>query len=387
MTPTSAAKAPKRFAHLHQHTDYSLLAGGESIKDLISWVKEVTPHDPAIALTDHGNMHGAVELYRTAVAAGVKPIHGFEAYVTTGSRVDKRRPYARLDSGAYHLTLLAKNFSGYQNLCRLNTRAWMEGVYFKPRIDLDLLREHNEGIIVLSGCLGGQLPRTLLDASYEQGEELLTEYLKVFGPERYFIELQDHGLEEQQLLNPMLKRLADTHGLGLVATNDGHYVRQEDAHSHDALLAIQTKARITDDDRFKFPCDEFYVKTPDEMALAIPDSDYPSALSNTMVIADMCDVELPLGNKRVYQMPEIDVTEGHTHAEELRVQSYAGMMFRYPELDEAFWRTYLRFAEEHHAEEPAPADAALDDVFLRIARLGERGHREAQEGELYRSEE
>src|SRR5690625_3686782 len=385
MTPTSAAKAPKRFAHLHQHTDYSLLDGAARIKDLIDWVKEVTPHDPAIALTDHGNMHGAVEFYKTATAAGVKPILGFEAYVTTGSRFDRRRPESRLDGGYFHLTLLASNFTGYQNLCRLNTRAWMEGFYFKPRIDLELLREHNEGIIVLSGCLGGQLPRTLLDADYAQGEQLLEKYLEIFGPDRYFIELQDHGLPDQKVLNPMLRRLADTHGLGMVATNDGHYVKREDAESHDALLAIQTKALITEENRFKFPCDEFFVKTPAEMALAIPESEYPGALANTMVIADMCDVELPLGSKRVYQMPEIEVAEGRTLAEELRVQTYAGMMFRYPELDEEFWRTYLSFAEGHHGLEPSPAGTGPDDVLLRVARLGERGRREGRQGELYGS--
>src|SRR5690625_2350978 len=379
MTPTSAAKAPKRFAHLHQHTDYSLLDGAARIKDLIDWVKEVTPHDPAIALTDHGNMHGAVEFYKTATAAGVKPILGFEAYVTTGSRFDRRRPESRLDGGYFHLTLLASNFTGYQNLCRLNTRAWMEGFYFKPRIDLELLREHNEGIIVLSGCLGGQLPRTLLDASFEQGEQLLEEYLKIFGPERYFIELQDHGLPEQQQLNPMLRRLADSYGLGMVATNDGHYVRREDAESHDALLDIQTKAVITEENRFKFPCEEFFVKTPAEMALAIPESEYPGALANTMVIADMCDVQLPLGSKRVYQMPEIEVAEGRTLAEELRVQTYAGMMFRYSDLDESLWRAYLKTAEPGLDTDSMP----LDDVFLVLARTGEKGRVPAAEGATF----
>ncbi len=362
-----------KFAHLHQHTDYSLLDGAARISDLIDWVKEVTPDNPAVAMTDHGNMHGAVQFYKTATAAGVKPILGFEAYVTSGSRFDRRRPESRLDGGYFHLTLLARDFEGYQNLCRLNSRAWLEGFYTKPRIDLELLKEHNSGIIALSGCLGGQLPRTLLDASFEQGEALLEQYLQVFGADRYFIELQDHGIDEQKRLNPMLRELALKHGLGMVATNDGHYVRKADAKPHDALLAIQTKKLISDEVRFKFPCDEFYVKSPQEMALAIPETEYSQALSNTMLIADMCNVELPIGKKRVYQMPVIEVPEGRTLAEELRVQSYAGMSQRYPELTDEMWRAYLACAGK-------PAEGTLEDTLLALARVAETGLRDAEPG-------
>lgn len=385
MSAASAPAAPRKFAHLHQHTDYSLLDGAARIRDLISWVKEVTPEDPAIAITDHGNMHGAVQFYKTATAAGVKPILGFEAYVTAGSRFDRRRPESRLDGGYFHLTLLAKDFEGYQNLCRLNSRAWLEGFYTKPRIDIELLKEHNAGVIALSGCLGGQLPRTLLDASFERGEELLEQYLQIFGTDRYFIELQDHGLEEQRRLNPMLKELAFKHGLGLVATNDGHYVRREDAKPHDALLAIQTKKLISDEVRFRFPCEEFFVKSPAEMALALPDAEYPEALANTMLIADMCNVELPIGSKRVYQMPEIEVAEGRTLAEQLRVQTYAGLMYRYTDLGEDMWRAYLNHADEVAGLEAAPADLDLEEVFLRLARHGERGARPAAAGAAFGS--
>ncbi|MBA2666577.1 MAG: PHP domain-containing protein, partial [Trueperaceae bacterium] len=232
--------ASARFAHLHQHTAYSLLDGAARIKDLVAWVKEVTPADPVVAMTDHGNMHGAIEFYKAATGAGVKPIIGLEAYLTAGSRFDKKRPDSRLDGGNFHLTLLAKDMTGYRNLCRMNSRAWLEGFYMKPRIDHELLREHSDGVIALSGCLGAQIPRTLLDAGEEAGTALFERYLDIFGDD-FFVELQDHGLEEQRRLNPMLKALADRYGVAMVATNDGHYVKKADARAHEALLAIQTK--------------------------------------------------------------------------------------------------------------------------------------------------
>src|SRR5690606_20547361 len=201
-----------RFAHLHQHTAYSLLDGAARISELVKWVKEVSPDDPAVAMTDHGNMHGAVEFYKTAVAQGVKPIIGFEAYVAPGSRFEKRRGSNRSDGGYYHLTLLAKDFKGYQNLCRLSSRAFIEGFYMKPRFDLELLREHSEGVIALSGCLGAQIPRTILDIGPDAGEEALLEHLNIFG-DNFFVELQDHGLEEQRRLNPILKEFATKHGI------------------------------------------------------------------------------------------------------------------------------------------------------------------------------
>ncbi len=370
--------APKRFAHLHQHTDFSLLDGAARISDLISWVKEVTPDSPALAMTDHGNMHGAIDFYRKATAAEVKPILGFEAYVTAGSRFDRKRPESRLDGGYFHLTLLAKDLEGYRNLCRLNSRAWLEGYYYKPRIDIELLREYNEGIIALSGCLGGQLPRSILDASEAAGEKVLLDYLEIFGPERYFIELQEHGIPEQKLLNPVLKDMAQRHGLAMVATNDGHYVRKEDAAAHEALLAIQTKATLSDEDRFRFPCDEFYVKSPAEMAAVLPDSEYPDALANTMLIADMCNVELPLGKKRVYQMPEFPVKQGRTLAEQLRIQTYEGLSARYDVITEGMWRACLATATGK--DEP---ELTLEEVHLRLARQSESGRQAAAPGATF----
>jgi len=373
--------APKRFAHLHQHTAYSLLDGAARIKDLIAWVKQVTPDDPAVAMTDHGNMHGAIEFYKTASAAGVKPIIGLEAYVTAGSRFDKRKPEGNLDGGYFHLTLLAKDMAGYRNLCRLNSRAWLEGFYMKPRVDLELLEEHAEGVIALSGCLGAQVPRALLDAGEEAGRAAFERYLSIYRDD-FFVELQDHGLADQARLNPMLQALADHYGVATVATNDGHYVRKDDARAHEALLAIQTKTVLSDPDRFRFPCDEFYVKTPVEMAEAIPEERYPGALARTLEVAERCTLELPIGERRIYQMPELPLPQGRTLAEQLRVQTYEGLLRRYPDrVDEALFRAYLASAE---ADAPtAGPDLELEALLLRVARLGEASRRDAREGETY----
>jgi DNA polymerase III subunit alpha len=362
------------FAHLHQHTAYSLLDGAARIKDLMKWVKEVSPENPTVAMTDHGNMHGAIEFYKAASYEGVKPIIGFEAYVTAGSRFEKRKASSKLDGGYFHLTLLAKDFKGYQNLCKLNSRGWLEGFYGKPRVDHELLKEYSEGVVALSGCLGAQIPRTLLDVSFEAGEETLKKYLELFG-DNFFIELQDHGVAEQARLNPMLKQLANKYGLGMVATNDGHYVRKEDARAHEALLAIQTKTVLSDPDRFKFPCDEYYVKTPEEMGTVIPEAEYPSALSNTMVVADLCNITLPIGDKRVYQMPEMKIPAGRTLAEQLRVQTYEGLMERYSVVDETFMRSYLEVTGKNAK--------GLEDVLLALAKEAEKGRQPKEEGQTY----
>ena len=389
------ADAPKtlkpttlKFAHLHQHTAYSLLDGAARIKDLMHWVKEVSPDDPTVAMTDHGNMHGAVEFYKAAEKEGVKPILGFEAYVTAGSRFEKKRPSNKLDGGYFHLTLLAKNFKGYQNLCKLNSRGWLEGFYMKPRVDHELLREYSEGVIALSGCLGAQLPRNLLDVGADAGEEVLRQYLDIYG-DNFFIELQNHvpteaaeitdslrDLTEQQTrLNPMLRELANKHGLGMIATNDGHYVKKDDAKAHEALLAIQTKTTLSDPKRFRFPCDEFYVKTPDEMARAIPEAEFPSALANSVTVADMCDVTLPIGPNRVYQMPELPIPAGRTLAEQLRVQTYEGLIERYEVITETLYRQYLSMTGEDKLGASGSLEATLDN----LATAGELCQRQAKD--------
>ncbi len=381
-------KSPQ-FAHLHQHTAYSLLDGAARIKDLISWVKEVTPENPSIAITDHGNMHGVIEFYKTAGSMGVKPIIGLEAYVTAGSRFEKKKGSSKLDGGYFHLTLLAKDFKGYQNLCKLTSKGWIEGFYSKPRVDHELLKEHSEGIIAMSGCLGAQIPRMLLDVGFAAGETMLQNYLEIYK-DNFFIELQNHIpenlddanpkltelVEQQGKLNPMLRELANKYGLGMVATNDGHYVKKEDAKAHEALLAIQTKTTLSDSKRFRFPCEEFYVKTPKEMAKAIPETEYPSALANTMVVADMCNVELPIGNKKVYQMPEIPIPEGRTLAEQLRVQTYEGLMQRYKVITEEFYGDYFNCIESRQAKD-------LEETLLGVARAGEKHRMPKAEGDNF----
>jgi DNA polymerase III subunit alpha len=318
----------RRFAHLHQHTQYSLLDGAARLKDLLKWVAKTSPDNPTVAMTDHGNMHGAVQFFKYAKDAGVKPIIGYEAYIAAGSRFDRiqRRD---VDGGYYHLTLLAKNFTGYQNLCKLSSIAYLEGFYMKPRIDREVLALHKDGVIAMSGCLGAEVPNLILNDRLEQAEERLRWYLDTFG-EDYYIEIQNHGLPEQQKVNPILKAWAQKYGIGMVATNDGHYVKHEDAYAHEVLLAIQTKALMSEEKRFKFSCEEFYVKTQSEMERLLPSLEWGEQIyDNSIHIADKCDLELPIGGKRVYQMPALPIPEGRSMAEELRVQVYRGTVARY----------------------------------------------------------
>ncbi|MFN4251463.1 DNA polymerase III subunit alpha [Deinococcus sp.] len=331
--PDGSCCKPKRFAHLHQHTQYSLLDGAAKLKDLLKWAKEVTPEGqtPALAMTDHGNMHGAVHFYNYATGMGVKPIIGYEAYVVPGegTRRDRTRGQDG-EKGIFHLTLLARDFEGYQNLCRLSSRGYTEGYYYKPRIDHELLREHHAGVIAMSGCLGSEVQQLLLQGREDDAKKRLMWYRELFG-ENYFIEIQDHGLPEQKKNNPILKAWANELGIGMVATNDGHYVKKTDATAHETLLAIQTKATLADENRFKFPCDEFYVKNLEEMQAALPVGEWgEEVFDNTALIADLCNVELPVGKKRVYQMPALPIPEGRTMSEELRVQTYRGTVKRYP---------------------------------------------------------
>ncbi|AZI42895.1 DNA polymerase III subunit alpha [Deinococcus psychrotolerans] len=339
-----SADKVQRFAHLHQHTQYSLLDGAAKLKDLLKWAKEVTPEGcaPALAMTDHGNMHGAVHFYNYAQAAEVKPILGYEAYVVPGHGTRRdRKPGVSGEKGIFHLTLLARDFEGYQNLCRLSSRGYTEGYYYKPRIDHELLTEHHKGIIAFSGCLGSEVQQLLMQGREAEAKARLLWYRDLFG-ENYYIEIQDHGLPEQKRNNPILKAWADELGIGMVATNDGHYVKKTDATAHETLLAIQTKAVMADENRFKFPCDEFYVKSLDEMQLALPPSVWgEQVFDNAANVADLCNVDLPVGKKRVYQMPALPIPEGRTMAEELRVQTYAGSVKRYPHhVTEALLREY-----------------------------------------------
>jgi DNA polymerase-3 subunit alpha len=384
-TPHDAQNCPTcRFAHLHQHTQFSLLDGAARLKDLIKWVKKVSPEAPALAMTDHGNMFGAVQFYKYATEAGVKPIIGYEAYVAADSRFDRKQGKG-LDGGYFHLTMLAQNYEGYQNLCRLSSRAYLEGFYSKPRIDREILREHNAGIVVLSGCLGAEIPQFIMQERYDLAEARLLEYASVFGPERYFVEIQDHGLPEQARVNRVLKELADKHGLGLVATNDGHYVRKEDAEAHAVVLAVQSKATWDDPNRWKFPCDEFYVKTPDEMQQTFAGSRelwgsrFDELFDNSANLAQQCTVDLVPKNVQ-YRIPRYPLPEGRTEVIYLRELTFAGMLKRYPQqVDAQLYREFLRklgrpvphgdeevlaleLAQIANLEEVRPLLPALEDV-------------------------
>jgi DNA polymerase-3 subunit alpha len=313
-----------RFVHLHQHTQYSLLDGAVKIKDLIKQVKALEPDNPAVAITDHGAMHGAIEFYRAAIAEGVKPIIGMEAYVAPGSRFDRQAEVSKVEGHFYHLTLLAKNMTGYKNLVKLATRAQLEGFYYKPRVDKEILAEHHEGLIATTGCLGGEVTQAALIGPRE-AERRLLEYLGIFGAD-YYVEVQNHGIPAQAQANEVLVELARKHGLGLLATNDAHYLRKSDAKAHDVLLAIQTKTTLADPQRLRFPTAEFYVKSAPEMIAALPPDRFPGAVDNTIEIARLCDLELPIGK---YRMPPFPLPAGRTPEQALREAVADGLFRRY----------------------------------------------------------
>ncbi|MCX7601261.1 MAG: DNA polymerase III subunit alpha [Meiothermus sp.] len=369
-----------KFAHLHQHTQFSLLDGAARLKDLLAWVKQVSPEEPMLAMTDHGNLFGAVQFYKLATEMGVKPIIGYEAYVAAESRFDRKQGKG-LDGGYFHLTLLAQNLEGDQNLSRLASRAYLEGFYGKPRIDREILREHNAGIIALSGCLGAEIPQFILQERHEEALKRLEEYLSIFGPERYFIEIQDHGLPEQHKVNRVLKEFADQYGLGVVATNDGHYVRKEDAEAHAVLLAVQSKATWDDPSRWKFPCDEFYVKSPQEMLQTFQDEKelwgprLNELFDNSVNIGRMCNVEL-VPKKVQYRIPRYPLPEGRTEVTYFRELTFAGLLKRYPgrvtpELYREFLRKLGRAVPHGEGEVLARELAELPDLEVARAHLPE----------------
>jgi DNA polymerase-3 subunit alpha len=311
------------FAHLHVHTHYSLLDGATRIAALVARAKE--QGSPAVAITDHGNMFGAVEFYAAAVKAGIKPIVGCEVYVAPGDR-RSREPCA-ISEASYHLLLLAQNLTGYHNLLKLTSRAYREGFYYRPRVDKELLREHSEGIIATSTCLGGEIPQSFLAHNRAAAEDAAKTYLEIFGPDRFFIEIQDHGLKEQKEINPELAELAQRLGLGLIATNDVHYLDHDDAGAHDVLCCISTGKKLEDKERFRFETDQFYLKSPEEMQALF--ADFPDALANTLRVADLCNLELDFSKVHapVYAPPE-----GRKPEDYLRELVYKGAESRYPEI-------------------------------------------------------
>ncbi|HVS02755.1 MAG TPA: DNA polymerase III subunit alpha [Thermoanaerobaculia bacterium] len=289
------------FAHLHLHSQYSLLDGANRLDDVLAAAR--AGGMPAMALTDHGNLFGAIEFYKKARKAGVKPILGIEAYVAQGSRLD--RDSERRSSN--HLVLLAKNAVGYRNLIKLTTSSFLEGHYYKPRIDREILRRHGEGLICLSACLNGEINERILARQEREAERVAREYLEIFGEGNFYLELQDHGLAEQRLVNDVLRRLAKKLGVPKVVTNDAHYLAREDAFAHDVLLCIGTQRMLSDPDRLKYASDEFYLKSGDELYALFPDD--ADALENTLAIAEACDLEIPFGD---FHLPRFPVPDGET---------------------------------------------------------------------------
>ena len=285
------------FAHLHVHTKYSLLDGANKTEALIARVKAAGM--PAVAITDHGNMFGAVEFYKNASSEGIKPILGCEMYVAPKSRKDKRNGRADdYEAGCnHHLILLVMNPEGYRNLCRLVTLSYTEGFYYKPRIDKELLREYNGGLIALSGCLASEVNQAIVAGSLERARQVMDEYRALFDG-RYYIEVQDNHLPQQERANVELIRLARELGLPIVATNDCHYLQPDDAKAHEVLLCIQTGKTFSDEKRWRFETDQLYVKDPEQMRVAF--AECPEAVTNTLEIADRCDFELTFGK---YQFP------------------------------------------------------------------------------------
>ncbi|MFO0973808.1 MAG: DNA polymerase III subunit alpha [Phycisphaerae bacterium] len=320
-----SSAAPARFAHLHCHTHYSLLDGANRIPDLVAAAKQLQM--PALAITDHGNLFGVIEFFQAARKAGVKPVLGMEAYIAPGDRRD--RDARGISDASYHLLLLAQDLAGYHNLLKLSSIAYREGFYYRPRIDRETLAAHNAGLICTSTCLGAEIPQALLRDDRRGAEEIARWYLSVFGDQRFFIELQDHGLDEQRKINPELIDLARRLGAGLVATNDVHYLTRDDVEAHDVLCCISTGKLVTDENRLKFPCGEFYLKSPAEMAQRF--AHLPEALDNSLRIAERCNVELDLTRRftPVYRPPD-----SRTPEEFLRACVLAGAAERYGQIDD-----------------------------------------------------
>jgi DNA polymerase-3 subunit alpha len=320
--PGVAPASAPGFVHLHVHTEYSMLDGASRIDGLVDAV--AADGQPAVAITDHGNLFGLVEFDRVARARGVRPILGSELYQAIGSRHDQQQGGADGKQRAHHLTVLAQDPTGYRNLMALSTRAYLEGYWYRPRIDMELLAEHHEGLIVLSGCLGSEVNQHLLRGDEAAARTTLGTFRDLLGPERYLVELQDHGIPDQQRVWPLLERLAGEVGLRTVITNDTHYTRSDDVAAHDALLCIQTGAKLSDPGRFRFESDRFYVRTAAEMRAAFPD--HGPALDATLDVAERCDAPIELG---LDLLPRFPTPGGVSEAQHLRDLVLEGARRRY----------------------------------------------------------
>ncbi len=309
------------FTHLHVHTEYSLLDGACRIEKLLDKAQEMG--QKSVAITDHGVMYGVIDFYKAAKKRGIKPIIGCEIYVAKRSRFDKIHG---IDNENRHLVLLCKNETGYRNLVAIVSKAWTEGFYSKPRADMELLREHSEGLIALSACLAGEIPRALSVGDYDEAKAAALRYREIFGEDNFYLELQDHGLREQAHINPQIIRLSKDTGIPLVVTNDCHYIEKEDTKMHHILVCIQTNRTVEDEDTLEFGSDEFYFKSEDEMRALFPDC--PEAADNTQKIADRCNVEFEFGKTK---LPRFDTPDGSDNREYFRLMCYAGLHKYYGE--------------------------------------------------------
>ena len=331
------------FTHLHVHTEYSLLDGSGKIPELIQRAKELG--QTALAVTDHGVMYGVIDFYKAAKAAGIKPILGCEIYVTPGSRFD--RDNKKGEARYYHLILLAENNEGYENLTKIVSRGFVDGFYYKPRVDFETLREFSKGIIASSACLAGEVARNLAVNRYEDAKEAALRYRDIFGADNFFLELQDHGLGVQKAVNQQLIQLSQDTGIPLIATNDIHYTNPEDWEAHDLLLCLQTGKKASDEDRMRYEGGQYYLKSEDEMRSLF--AAVPEALENTAKIAARCEVEIRFHELK---LPAYDVPEGYADAASyLRALSEEGFRVRYP-------------------EEPAELRARMEEELAVIGRMG-----------------
>ncbi len=333
------------FVHLHLHTQYSLLDGAIRPEALISLARDFKM--PAVAMTDHGNLFGAIEFYQKAMKGGIKPILGCEVYVAPGAMTDKN-PLGRGETAAYHLVLLVKNFKGYQNLCKLLSKAYIDGFYYRPRVDKALLRELNEGLIALSACLHGEVSFNLNNGNMDAARRAALEYREIFPNRRFYLELQENGMEEQKKVNRGLVELSRELDIPVVATNDCHYLKKEDARFHDILLCIQTGTTVNAENRMRFSTDGLYVKSPEEMVEAF--RDIPEAIANTIEIAERCNVEMKLGENH---LPEYPVPPGETleslidrKAQEGLEARLASMKARGADVEPLKWQYYERLGKE-----------------------------------------
>ena len=320
------------FAHLHVHTEYSLLDGACRIRDLPKLVKEMG--QTACAITDHGAMYGAIDFYRACKAEGIHPVIGCEVYVARRTRFDKQHEF---DAESRHMVLLCKNETGYRNLSYMVSQAYIEGFYIKPRIDLDLLREHSEGLIGLSACLAGEIPRRIINGDYEGAKAYALELRSILGEDNFYLELQDHGIADQTTVNRALLRMHNETGIPLVCTNDAHYLRKEDAESHDVLLCIQTGKTVDDENRMRYEPRNFYLRSTEEMEALF--SGYPDAVENTQRIADRCQLEFTFGK---YHLPEFKLPPGYDSPTYLRKLCAEGFQRRYGE-EKASYRQQLEY--------------------------------------------